>query len=147
VPGGPTIFTWYHPLCDRSPRQARTELLGRDWQSCADLALTDLRRPHPEIDTLVERVDVMRWGHAMIRPRVGFVWGSARAAAMKPYRGVHFAHSDLSGIALFEEAFCHGVRAADEVLASPRMAIRGLGKPNSRVRLERTFLSKKSRIP
>jgi phytoene dehydrogenase-like protein len=117
---GPTIFTWYHPLCNLPPGEARSELLGLDWQSCADLALTDLRRPHPEIDTLVERLDVMRWGHAMVRPRTGFVWGGARAAAMQPYLGVHFAHSDLSGIALFEEAFYHGVRAADEVLAARR---------------------------
>jgi hypothetical protein len=117
---GPTIFTWYHPLCDKSPRQARIDLLGLDWKSCADLALSDLRRPHPEIDSLVERLDVMRWGHAMVRPRSGFVWGGARAAARKPYRGVHFAHSDLSGIALFEEAFYHGVRAAEEVLAALR---------------------------
>jgi hypothetical protein len=39
---------------------------------------------------------------------------------MKPVRGVHFAHSDLSGIALFEEAFYHGVRAAEEVLSARR---------------------------
>jgi hypothetical protein len=115
---GPTIFTWYYPLCDSPPKEARANLLGLDWKSCADIALADLRHPHPEIDKLVERLDVMRWGHAMVRPRSGFVWGGARAAAMKPYRGVHFAHSDLSGIALFEEAFHHGVRAADEVLAA-----------------------------
>jgi hypothetical protein len=54
----------------------------------------------------------------MVRPRPGFVWGGARQAAIQPYRGIHFAHSDLSGIALFEEAFAHGVRAADEVLAA-----------------------------
>jgi len=29
----------------------------------------------------------------------------------------HFAHSDLSGVALFEEAFYHGLRAAEEILA------------------------------
>jgi hypothetical protein len=60
----------------------------------------------------------MRWGHAMIRPRPGFVWGGARRAAARPYRAVHFANSDLSGVGLFEEAFYHGVRAAEEVLAA-----------------------------
>jgi hypothetical protein len=54
----------------------------------------------------------------MIRPRPNFIWGGARAAAQKPFRGIHFAHTDLSGIALFEEAFDHGIRAAEEVLAS-----------------------------
>ncbi len=115
---GPTVFTYYYPFCDTNPRAARERLLGMDWRACADVALTDLARAHPEIHALVERVDVMRWGHAMIRPRPGFVWGGARAAAGRPYRGVHFAHSDLSGVSLFEEAFSHGVRAAEEVLAA-----------------------------
>jgi protoporphyrinogen oxidase len=115
---GPTIFTYYYALCDDSPRAARNKLLGMDRDACADLALTDLRRAHRDLDPLVERLDVMRWGHAMVRPRPGFVWGSARTAAVRPYRGVYFANSDLSGVALFEEAFHHGVRAAEEVLAA-----------------------------
>lgn len=113
---GPTVFTYYHPLCDQGPKEARARLLGLDWQACADVALADLQRAHPEIRTLAERVDVMRWGHAMVRPRPGFVWGGARQAAARPYRGIHFAHADLSGVSLFEEALDHGVRAAEEVL-------------------------------
>ncbi len=113
---GASVFTYYYPLCDDNPRAARSRLLSMDWQSCADVALTDLGRAHPDIRSLGERLDVMRWGHAMIRPTPGFVWGSARRAAAQPYRGIHFAHSDLSGVSLFEEAFYHGVRAADEVL-------------------------------
>jgi hypothetical protein len=59
----------------------------------------------------------MRWGHAMISPRPQFIWSEARRNASRPFGDIHFAHSDLSGVALFEEAFFHGVRAADEVLA------------------------------
>jgi len=113
---GPTVLTYYYPLCDADTRAARTRLLGMDWRDCAMLTLTDIRVAHPEIDALVERMDVMRWGHAMIRPRPGFMWGGARRAAQRPFRGIHFAHSDLSGVSLFEEAFYHGVRAAEEVL-------------------------------
>jgi hypothetical protein len=113
---GPTVFTYYYPLCD-DPRAARTKLLGTDRAYWADVALTDLSRAHPDIRTLVERVDVMRWGHGMIRPRPGFFWSSARKQAALPYRGIHFANTDLSGMPLFEEAFDNGMRAADEVLA------------------------------
>jgi hypothetical protein len=67
---------------------------------------------------LTRRLDVMRWGHAMIRPRVGFQWGGARLKAQQPFRSIHFANTDLSGVALFEEAFDHGLRAAEEVLAA-----------------------------
>jgi protoporphyrinogen oxidase len=115
---GPTVFTSYYPLCDADPRAARSTLLATGRDEWADIALTDLSRAHPEIRSLTERLDVMRWGHAMIRPRPGFVWGEARSTAMKAYRGIHFANTDLSGVPLFEEAFYHGTRAASEVLAS-----------------------------
>lgn len=113
---GPTIFTHYFPMCEANPRAAREKLLALDWRGCADVVLSDLSRAHPDLRELVERLDVMRWGHAMIRPRPGLIWGGARAAAAKPYRGIHFAHTDLSGVALFEEAFYHGNRAAEEIL-------------------------------
>jgi hypothetical protein len=115
---GPTIFTYYYPLCDDNPRNARTKLLETDWHGWADITLTDLGRAHPDIRSLVTRLDVMRWGHAMVRPRPGFIWGGALKAARQPFRGIHFAHTDLSGIAIFEEAFHHGIRAAEEVLRS-----------------------------
>jgi len=112
---GPTVLTYYYPLCDENARVARTRLLETDWRGWAEIALTDLSRAHPDIRNLVERLDVMRWGHAMIRPRTGFIWGTARREAAKPFRSIHFAHSELSGVALFEEAFDHGLRVADEI--------------------------------
>ncbi len=112
---GPTVLTYYYPLVDEDPRVARTRLLETDWRGWADVTLTDLGKAHPDIRNLVERLDVMRWGHAMIRPRTGFMWGTARREAAKPYRSIHFAHSELSGVALFEEAFDVGLRVADEV--------------------------------
>jgi hypothetical protein len=49
------------------------------------------------------------------------MWSGARAAGQQPFRGIHFAHTDLSGIAIFEEAFHHGIRAAEEVLKEFRI--------------------------
>ena len=62
----------------------------------------------------------LRWGHAMISPRPNFIWGGIREQAVKPRRNIHFAHTDLSGVALFEEAFYHGLRAATEVIERAR---------------------------
>ena len=117
---GPTVFTYYYPLCDENARAARTRLLETDWHGWAEVALSDLARAHPDIRGLVERLDVMRWGHAMIRPRTGFMWGEARREAAKPFRSIHFAHSELSGVALFEEAFDWGVRVADAIVLAQR---------------------------
>ena len=112
---GPTVFTWYYPVIGEDPKAAREKLLGQGRDEWAEIALSDLEVAHPEIRSLTERVDVMRWGHAMITPRPGFMWGGARERAAAPFRRIHFAHTDLSGVALFEEALDHGVRAAEEV--------------------------------
>ena len=119
---GPTVLTYYYPLCDEDPRAGRRRLYAAGRDEWADVALTDLESAHPDIRALASRVDVVRWGHAMVRPSPGFVFGGARAAAARPMRGIHFAHTDLSGVSLFEEAFFHGNRAADEALAAVRTA-------------------------
>jgi hypothetical protein len=115
---GPTVFTYYYPLCETDPHAARARLAATDRDGWASIALADLSRAHPEIRDLCQRIDVMRWGHAMVRARPGFVWGGARAAAARPYRGVYFANTDLSGVPLFEEAFDRGVDAAERALVS-----------------------------
>jgi hypothetical protein len=123
---GDTVLTYYHPLADQAPAAARRQLAGADRDDWAEVALTDLGRAHPDLRRRVRRLDVMRWGHAMVRPRPGFVWSGARQSAARPRDGIHFAHSDLSGVALFEEALDQGVRAAEEVLAARGIASESL---------------------
>lgn len=117
---GPTIFTYYYPLVDTDVKESRKRLLNNDWRSWADVTLTDIEQAHPEIRSLTERLDIMRWGHAMVRPRPGFIWSQARLEAAKPYQNIHFAHADLSGIALFEEAFYNGIKAAEAILTAAK---------------------------
>lgn len=113
---GPTVFTYYYALSGADERAERMRLLSGGRDQWAEVALSDLSRAHPEIRSLTTRLDVMRWGHAMVRPRPGFVWSDARRTAAAPYRGIHFANTDLSAVALCEEALYHGVRAGEEVL-------------------------------
>ncbi|HYI13426.1 MAG TPA: FAD-dependent oxidoreductase [Thermoanaerobaculia bacterium] len=115
---GPTVLTYYYPLCDTNVRTARERLLSAGRDQWAEIALADLSRAHQDIRSLTGRIDIMRWGHAMIRPTPRFVWSPARREAAKPYRSVHFANTDLSAVALCEEALDHGVRAAEEVLVA-----------------------------
>lgn len=117
---GRTVITYYYPLCDADPRTARERLLAAGRDEWAEIALADLSRAHPEIRRITERIDVMRWGHAMVRPTPGFVRGDALRNAAAPIGNIHFANTDLSGVALFEEALYHGVRAAEEVLGGRR---------------------------
>jgi hypothetical protein len=115
---GATVLTYYRPWSGGDPASARRALLGASWATLRDDVLRDLGRPHPDLARGVHRLDVMRYGHAMVRPEPGFVWGPARAAAAGALAGpVHLAHADLSGFSLFEEAFDWGSRAAARVLA------------------------------
>jgi len=111
-----TVFTYYYPLTGTSPRGERERLLKTNWEAWCDLILADLGRPHPEIRELVRNIDIMRWGHAMVRPRPGFMWGGSRQRFARPSGRVHFAHSDLSGFSIFEEAQYRGIIAAEWVL-------------------------------
>ncbi len=68
----------------------------------------------------VTQIDLMRYGHAMSIPLPGVRSSAAlRALADAPTR-IHFAHADLSGYSIFEEALYHGARAA-------RAVLRGMG--------------------
>jgi phytoene dehydrogenase-like protein len=106
-----TVITYYWPLSDEEPSAARKTALARsldDWQGHI---LRDLLRVHPELETHIENIDVRIWGHAMVRPTPGFLWGDSRRAAGLPQPPIYFAHSDLSGISIFEEAYCRGHEA------------------------------------
>ena len=95
--------------------------LRKDWEEWREEVLNSLRLSIPTIDEIAYRIDVRVLAHAMNRPVPGFLWGrrSPRLAARRPFASVvWFAHSDNSGLSLFEEAVSQGFRAADEVLAS-----------------------------
>ena len=114
---GPYVWTHYRPWSELEPAQARQQLLKTSWSSACQAVLQDLAPAHPDLAEVLERMDVMHWGHAMISPRVGFLWGKARAQAALSRENLYFAHSDLSGMSIFEEASYQGVRAAQELLA------------------------------
>lgn len=111
---GPTVWTWYYPF-PGDARHARTQLAGAGYADWAEVVLADLERAHPDVRALASHIEVAFWGHGMIRPRTGSLFSGARAERARPAGTIHFAHTDLSGLALFEEAFDHGLRAAREV--------------------------------
>ncbi len=121
-----TVITYYQPLDDDEPANARQKALARPYEEWCQLIVEDLSSAHPGIADHITNLDVWVWGHAMVRPVPGFIWGTARALMQQPIGNMCFAHSDLSGIAIFEEAYTRGVRAADWVLQRLSTSIRGL---------------------
>ncbi len=111
-----TIWTYYWALADGSPAANRKRLLAQDWNYWKDAILNDLSRAHPDIHECVSKVDIMRIGHAMARPKPGAIFAEARRRLAKPAGNLVFANSDLSGFSIFEEAQYRGVIAADYTL-------------------------------
>jgi hypothetical protein len=121
---GPTVLTWYEAVIDDDPRAARGRVLATTWEEWVERILADLGPAHPGLRDLVDRIDVYLWGHAMVQPLPGFVWSEALANSSRPAGRVHFAHTDLSAIALFEEAQYWGIRAAEAILSARQHAFR-----------------------
>jgi monoamine oxidase len=111
------VITYYVPLASEREEQMRAtahQTTPDEWQH---LILSDLKGPHPEIEKSVSDIEVWIWGHGMIKPVPGFIWNRERRKNMYMQgKRIYFAHSDLSGISIFEEAFHNGLKAAKTVL-------------------------------
>ena len=115
---GPTVLTWYMALSDMPPANARRLLVERSDADWRRLVRDDLLAMNPDLDGAIGSIDLWKWGHAMIRPTPGFLWQVApaqRAAILPPF---FRAHSDLSGLSLFEEAHYQGMAAAGAALSA-----------------------------
>ncbi len=108
---GPTVLTAYWAL----PEAERGALLGGDWRPWAQAVLAQLAPVHPDLSQRARRIDLMRYGHAMRIPAPGVRGDPALRALAVPQGRLHFAHADLSGYSVFEEAFTHGHRAGHQV--------------------------------
>ncbi len=112
-----SVWTYYWSLAQGAPTQNRRLLLDKDWGYWKEAILNDLERAHPDIRACVSRIDIMRLGHAMVRPTPGFLFSEERKRLASHRAGnIWFANSDLSGISIFEEAQYRGVRAAEAAL-------------------------------
>jgi hypothetical protein len=113
------VLTYYLPLCDREPGIARLAAYTRTYEQWLDMVIPELEFMHPGITAHIEQLDGWIWGHGMIAPAINYIWGTDRKNAQAPVNNsLFFAHTDLSGISIFEEAFHQGVKAANDVLAS-----------------------------
>jgi len=114
---GATVITYYYPLSQNDPAIERGQMLKSSAQEWRKLVTEDLEKMHPGITEEILSIDIWPWGHGMIRPSVGFLWGETRDKMKESHGNVFFAHSDMSGMSNFEEAQYHGVEAATRVLS------------------------------
>lgn len=110
-----TVLTYYRAYGGADVIGTRTRLSAASWASLADDVLRDLAPAHPELRAETARMDLMLWGHAMPRPRRGFLGEHPFEVPVVLAERIAWAHVDQSGMALFEEAQARGVRAAETV--------------------------------
>jgi len=115
---GPSVWTYYCALAHGDASAERRVLHASTWSDWVERIMKELSVAHPNIRRCVTNVDIVRLGHAMVRPTVGFLGADARREPEWAPRGIHLAHSDLSGLSLFEEAQYRGAAAADAVLST-----------------------------
>ncbi len=107
------VITYYCAFDGPDLLALRRELYQKDTAYWQQFVLDDLRQAHPNIESLLESMDIQRWGHGMVSPVPGFIFGATLANARQSLDDrIYFAHSDLSGMSLFEEAFHQGLEAA-----------------------------------
>lgn len=108
-----TVFSAYIALSHLSPDAARRWLDKASPEELLELACVDLKTAYGwKFAPCVERVDITLRGHAMAAPLPGFR-GNVGLKALRELDGpVLFAHADLSGFSVFEEAAWWGYRAA-----------------------------------
>jgi phytoene dehydrogenase-like protein len=109
-------LTFYASFSGQRRNATRRDLLELDWTTWAQLITDELEYILPDARRHIEQLDVWRWGHGMVRPAPGLIWGGTRDALCQPLGHIHFAGNDAGVLPLYEEAVHRGVAAAEEVL-------------------------------
>lgn len=112
-----TVLTAYHALAGMKPGDARWWLERARPEELLGLAATDLRTAYGwRLAACAERADITLRAHAMATPTPGYLSNRGLEALRMTDGRILFAHGDLSGYSVFEEASWWGYEAARRVL-------------------------------
>jgi hypothetical protein len=116
-PGLYQNLTYYLPLTKNSPLMARRVAQAKTHAEWVSEIFQDLEKVHVNLAQQTEEVNIMLWGHAMVQPLPGLIHGAVREELSASIGNrIHFAHTDLAGVSLFEEGFYQGLQAANKVM-------------------------------
>lgn len=113
-----TVFTAYHALAGMRPQDARRWLETVRPDQLLGLAAGDLRSAYGwRLAACAERVEITLRSHAMATPTPGYLSNRGLEALRAADGRILFAHADLSGYSVFEEAAWWGYESARRLLA------------------------------
>ena len=114
------VLTFYEPFpaADVPALVARRRaLLAADLPATLQHVRAQIEDMHPGLWAQVSHARIARWGHAMVRPVPGLLFGGTLARAAAPVGAVRPCATDVTGLPLFEQAFASGIRGAQWALA------------------------------
>lgn len=112
------VLTYYYPFCEAITKQARKQLREKTYDELKNIIIDDLKQAHKDVDLFITHIDIKLWGHGMVKPKPDFVFNKERLLLKNNIKEkIFFAHTDLSGLSIFEEAFYQGTKVANEILA------------------------------
>jgi protoporphyrinogen oxidase len=113
---GKTVLTWYYVFGDDKKVENRQYLATLTHQDICALILEELIAVFKIESENIENVDILKWGHGMASPQVGFLTTTKQIKeSLLQYKNCYFVHTDVTGISLFEEAFYNGHEAAIKI--------------------------------
>jgi len=112
------VLTYYYNFSAAAAKEERLRIYKNDEAYWQKFIVDDLKTAHPNIEELITDIEVNVLGHGMISPVKGFRTSESRVLLDKGLPGLYFAHSDISGISLFEQAFYRGILAAKQLLTN-----------------------------
>lgn len=113
-----TVFTLYRALAELPPAQTRRWLQDADAATLFDAVTADLDQTYDAVELWRHALalEITVRGHGMAIPAPGFLSNPGLARLREADGAILFAHSDLSGYSVFEEAAWWGDRAARRIL-------------------------------
>lgn len=111
-----TVITYYYNFSEKSAKEERMSIYEKDDNYWKSFIVNDLKGAHPNIEQIIEEIEVNVLGHGMISPIKKFRDSPSRKVLDKGFDKLYFAHSDMSGISIFEQAFYRGILAAKQLL-------------------------------
>lgn len=110
-------LTYYWPLTHLPAKEARQWAQTQTHEQWVEQVCEELQVIHPDIRTATKEINITLWGHAMAQPVPNMIFGDTRKQLSASVNDrIHFAHTDLAGISIFEEGFYQGLDAANKVM-------------------------------
>lgn len=113
TPDKGTVLTYYKPLCGGDANAMRRKAQNTSYRQWLNEIISELSTAHPDIDRNITHADIRIWGHGMAGPAPGCIFYDTPSL---PSTNIHLAHTDYSGVSIFEEAFYQGINAAKSIL-------------------------------